>query len=503
MKQDKFTKRYIIKLSSSIIIVILNLVVQLLLPRTFSLEEYGFYSYNLNMFTSIIAITNLSTTNAMVSKFSKRNEEIGIVIFYLKFWLFLSMVLNIGVIFLYSLGPLKETFAHQTLIIVLMSMEVAIVTRLLGDCIGIFDAMTISRYPAVMQIASKVVLCIIVLAGYFLGTLNLLFFYGSQLLVTLLIVLIMLKKIYAEQHRQFPVVIDRGYRFYLKEYYIFCKPLVLSGIISQILVIFMNWALMKWSGVTEQAMFGAAWQLNSLVGYVFTPYADLSRREFAVLVKDTKQLKHRFEQALKIVMWLTCYFTLFIGFSTDWILPIIYGDKYRGAEMATLFIMFYTIYQAWGQICGSFFLATEQTRIHAITGVIGQMASVGCVLLFQIPNPIWNNGLGAIGIALVYLIPNIISVTISIAVISYLSGMSFIKNESIQIAPILICGVLAYFLNLGLNSIWNTNSLPGLMYKILISGSLYTIVIAGIIWLCPGFVGLSRKHIKELMTRKS
>lgn len=61
-------------------------------------------------------------------------------------------------------------------------------------------------------------------------------------------------------------------------------------VISQITVIIMNWALMKWSGATEQAIFEAAWQLNMLVGYVFSPYAELSKREFAVLYNDRDHL---------------------------------------------------------------------------------------------------------------------------------------------------------------------------------------------------------------------
>ncbi|MBO6214740.1 MAG: hypothetical protein J6N76_04300, partial [Lachnospiraceae bacterium] len=111
MKQDRFAGRYIIKLISSVAIAALNVAVQLILPRALSVEEYGYYSYNLNMFTSAVVMANLSASNAMVAKFSKRNEELGIVDFYLGFYAVVAVVLNIGVALLMSLFPaMRESF---------------------------------------------------------------------------------------------------------------------------------------------------------------------------------------------------------------------------------------------------------------------------------------------------------------------------------------------------------------------------------------------------------
>ena len=76
MKKDGFTKRYFIKISSSVIVAVLNTVIQLLLPRAFTVEEFGFYSYNLNVFTSVVVMSNLSMSAALVSKYAKRNNEI-------------------------------------------------------------------------------------------------------------------------------------------------------------------------------------------------------------------------------------------------------------------------------------------------------------------------------------------------------------------------------------------------------------------------------------------
>lgn len=327
MKRDEFKERYVIKLASSVLLVILNAFIQLILPRAFSVEEYGYYTYNLNVFMSVVNIATLSTQSALVSKLSKRNEEIGLILFYLKFYLIMALVLNLAVIGLYISGFLQNTFVGQTLFIILLGLEAAIILRLQTDSIGIFDALAVSRFPAVMQIILKAGICLAVLISYLVGQLNLACFYIIQILMTFIITFSMLYEIIKDQKRKYSTRVDRGNRIYIKEFWKFCKPLVLSNVVSQMIVILMNWSLMNWAGVVEQAIFGAAWQLNALVSYIFSPYAELSKREFAVICNDIGELKYRYIQSLKLMMWIISYFAIFIGFVSEWLLPVVYGDK--------------------------------------------------------------------------------------------------------------------------------------------------------------------------------
>lgn len=502
MKQDEFKIRYIIKLSSSALIAILNIIIQMILPRVLSVEEYGYYSYNLNVFTSVVSMATLSAPNALVSKFAKRNEEIGLVIFYIKLYFIIGVLLNISIIYIYVSGFIEKFFSGQTLFIVLLGLEVSVFLKLQTDSISIFDAMAISRFPAIMQIVLKLVLSLFVIFGYFTGRLNLLFFYASQTIVLSVIVFIMIHAIIKEQTRRYPNRIDLGYKSYLKEYYRFCRPLVLSNIISQIIVIFMNWVLMKWAGVFEQAIFGVVWQLNSLVSYVFSPYAELSKREFAVIFQDIEALKHRFVQSLKLMIWLTSYFAIFIGFLSEWFLPIIYGEKYAKATSVTIIIMFYTVYQAWGQISGSFLLALEKTKISASLGMLGQIITFALVFLFQIPNQIWPLGLGALGIALTYLVSNIIGVTISLYVNTRLLQIPFFKNYLIQVPPLLLSSFTAILLKQLINQVWIGNSISVYIGKIFIAGIIYTAFFAIIICCKPQWIGLSNDSLKAIIKYK-
>ena len=501
MKRDEFKERYVIKLASSVLLVILNAFIQLILPRAFSVEEYGYYTYNLNVFMSVVNIATLSTQSALVSKLSKRNEEIGLILFYLKFYLIMALVLNLAVIGLYISGFLQNTFVGQTLFIILLGLEAAIILRLQTDSIGIFDALAVSRFPAVMQIILKAGICLAVLISYLVGQLNLACFYIIQILMTFIITFSMLYEIIKDQKRKYSTRVDRGNRIYIKEFWKFCKPLVLSNVVSQMIVILMNWSLMNWAGVVEQAIFGAAWQLNALVSYIFSPYAELSKREFAVICNDIGELKYRYIQSLKLMMWIISYFAIFIGFVSEWLLPVVYGDKYAGATLVTILIMFYTVYQAWGQISGAFLLATERTKISAALAVMGQLITFGLEFVFQIPNFIWPAGLGALGIALTYLVSNILSVSISLYVNSKILKTVFWNNYSIQILPISLCSITAILLKCAIDHLWNGNSTIVLIGKLLIAGILYTAVIGIIVWMKPELLGVTKENLRRMIRK--
>lgn len=502
MKIDGFKNRYIIKVASSIVIAALNIVIQLILPRALSIEEFGYYSYNLNVFTSVVVMLNLSTSDAMVSKFSKRNQEIGLVCFYLKFYTVVSVLLCVGITLLFPTRFVQSTFAGQTLIVVLLGLLTAIVTKLLTDAICMYDAFAVSRFPAVMNILLKIVVSGFVMVAYFLGRLNLHVFYISQVIVIGIVVTILLVAIIKEQSRRYPNEQNKTDTEYLKEYVTYCKPLAVASIINQIVIIVMNWALMHWSGASETALFGAAWQLNTLVGYVFSPYAELSKREFAVLYKDREQLKVRFDQALRLMFWVTSYFALFIGIEADWFLLVIYGDKYSGAYLVTLLIMYYTVFQAWGQITGSLMLGMEYTKMSAAFSILGQIFTLAFVFLFQMPNFIWPNGLGAVGIALNYLVACLLSTLLRVAVICRKLQMKVLGEVAIPLLPLLICSVVPLFLKLFFNNLILSDSLTGNIGKILISGIVYSLFIGLIVWNNPALVGTTKESILSLFRRK-
>lgn len=506
MKQDELKYRYVIKLISSAVIVLLNGIVQFILPRVLAVEDYGYYSYNLNVFTSVVNMANLSVSGAMVSKFSKRNEDRGLIFFYLGFYGVITVILTISVAVLYSLDILRNSFQGQTILTVLLALESSLLSRFFVDNIGIFDSMAIVRFPAVSQVFMRFLLAAVVIGGYFLGKITLVYFYISQIIIIFSVATIMILAALKEQKRRFPHnTYRKSFKEYALEYFIYCKPLIGSSIFSQGAIIFMNWALMRWSGAVQQAQFGAAWQLNTLVTYVFSPYADLMRREFAVVFDKTEQLSHRFLQSMSLMSFITSYIVVFICVEVESIVTIIYGDRYIGATIITIIVMVYTLFQAWGQIEGAFLYAIEDTKTNAKVTVLSQTLMIFFVFLFQIPNPIWVNSLGGVGIALNYMLVNIISVEITLILIVRKMSISFIKYNSIQaitFAFFLLAGVFSKY---PIESIWKCDAGVQLVVRTVCIGMLYTCFSALLFCLFPSLIGINRKelrmYIKKLIKR--
>lgn len=500
MRQEGFKKRYIIKLSSSIVIAALNIVIHILLPRIFSIEEYGYYSYNLNIFTSIVVISNLSTSNALISKYSKRNDEIGIVVFYLKIFAFISLLLSISITILYSFDFFRDIFVGQSLIIILLGLETAIVTKLLTDCVSMYDASAISRLPALVQIGIKVFVSCVVIVGYLLGRYNLMFFYLTQLISISIAIVVLVFFLLTESKKKYQNK-EKTSAVYIKEFWVFCRPLIVATATSQLVIILMNWALMRWSGASQQALFGVAWQINTFISYVFSPYAELSKREFAVLSDDRRGLSSRFEQSFRIIIWLTSFFAIFVAFFSDSIVPLLFGDKYNEAAFITGIIMYYTIFQSIGQLTGSYLISVEKTKATALISMVGQITTLAFVFLFQIPNFLWSDSLGSVGIALNYLVSNIITFAISISYISQDLNVEKVKLLLIPFCPMIILSAVAIILReLTYRVIQGTNILQVLI-KIGVSGLLYSVFTASVILFKPNLIGVSRETIFAVFKR--
>ncbi|SFT32896.1 Membrane protein involved in the export of O-antigen and teichoic acid [Lachnospiraceae bacterium XBD2001] len=495
MKQDNFANRYIIKLGSSVVIAILNMVIQVMLPRAISTDEFGYFGYNLNVFTSVVVLANLSTSNALVAKFSKKNDEIGLVRFYLKFYAIMALVLNAGIFALFPIPAIHDAFGGQTFLVVLLALDAYVMNKLLTDVVSMYDASAISRFPALMQVVIKIVLSLVIVIGFVTKLFNLAIFYVFMSVITLAVIIVLLVALFRDNHNRYGVTRDAGTKIYLKEYYEYCRPLVLANVFSQLVIILMNYTLLRFAGSTETAMFTAAWQLNTLVGYVFSPYAELMKREFAVIVDDETMLRNRLHQSVKMMFWVTSYFAIFIGFFAKWILPIVFGNQYEGAAAATLLVMFYTIYQAIGQVTGAFLLATERTRAQAIFTGVGQVLTLGFVFLLQVPNVLFPHGLGASGMAWNYLICNFIMDVVILTYIAHAMKMNKLRINLIQVLPIIICSGTAYLLYLLIGRIPGDGLVMAII-RTFIGGAIYSVVLGVVLYFHPDWIGMTKESLQ-------
>ena len=164
--------------------------------------------------------------------------------------------------------------------------------------------------------------------------------------------------------------------------------------------------------------------------------------------------------------------------------------------------MYYTIFQSWGQVTGSLMLGMEFTKMSAYFTAFEQVLTLIFIFTFQIPNIVWPEGLGALGMSFNYFITCLILAQCRVFVICRKLGMKVINEIIIPVFPIVLCSLIPYLLKHILNLIIPDTLLFSNFIKTILSGIIYSITIGYIIWTKPSLMGLTRESILSLLRRK-
>lgn len=446
--EDSLGKRYLIKLVSTLLITLVNSAVQFILPRALSVGEYANYTYNLNVFTSVLSIVILSMDGAFASKISKRLQESGLIWFYGKFILGVIAFLNVSILLVYNLGIGRKAFPGQTFGVVMLALNASLALKILQEVMTLFDCYALTRLSEPFAVLQRIGIAVLVYILYMTSILNLISFYLIQIMVVVLIVFALLIIFLSKNKDLFKRSEHIANRVYVSEFVQYCKPLVMANVVTNGLLLISNWLLKNYGGDTEQAYFGVAWQLNALLAYTFTPIIVLLQREYAIRVQKPNALSELYKDILKKTITLTSFFACFIFANAKIVLETLFGDSYVDAVSITQLIMLYTIFQAWGQVNGTMYTATERTGIYAKISIVVQMCSLGLIMLFQIPNFIWTSGLGAVGIGLQKTVGNLISVLLSGYFNCKYLKLRFMDEYRIAFMPALMFLIIAFLVRL-------------------------------------------------------
>lgn len=121
------------------------------------------------------------------------------------------------------------------------------------------------------------------------------------------------------------------------------------------------------------------------------------------------------------------------------------------------------------------------------------------VFLFQIPNFIWPNTLGSIGIALNYLLANVITTYISVLFVCKTLNISAMKTIIQQWCAMLFCTLTSIVIVFALNKIYVLDTFGACIVKTLFAGIIYTCAFIIIIYIRPTLLGISRDSMLNVL----
>jgi O-antigen/teichoic acid export membrane protein len=276
-----------------------------------------------------------------------------------------------------------------------------------------------------------------------------------------------------------------------KEFISYCHPLLVYSIISLIAGMFDIWLLQKYAGSIQTGFYGLAYSLAAMCFIFTSAMTPIITREFAKSYeqKDIANMRKLYFRYIPMLYSLAAYFGIFISMQSETVLSIFTDEKFKDAYSVLIIMAFYPIHQTYGQLSGSIFYATGQTKlirnISFISMPIGMVLSFGFIYILD---------LGAIGLATKMIIAQIIGVNIQLYYNSKFLKFKMKLFLFHQIYTVIFFVVLAYISSNILN--FESNIL-----SFLISGMIYTIFVIIFTYIYPQIFSTTREEIKNILSK--
>lgn len=488
--EDSLKKRYLIKLFANIVNGLINMIIIAIIPKALGPMAYGQFVYIQQFFSQLIGFLDSGTSTAFFTKLSKDTKRIALIKFYFlySFFIFISIVICISLINYFDY--LIYLFPNISSEYVYMGVFFGFLVWFTTIFIYISDAHALTVSVETIKIIHKIVsvLLLLIFVNYIAFDLNYYFYYNYITLLLFIVFVIFLfiqKKIFTKN----VLIVSVNIKSLMKEFVSFSSPLLTLNIIFIVFGLFDLWLLQKLGGSEQTGFYGLSYSIAAMCFLFTSAMTPIITREFAKSYeeKDLKQIKNLFLKYIPMLYSIAAYFGVFISFQSENLLAIFTDEKFIDAYLVLVVIAFYPIHQTYGQLSGSLFYVTEQTRLVRNIGIVSSLFGFSLTVFF-----IYFLQLGAVGLAWKMVIIQIISVNIQLYFNSKFLELSFFDFIYHQIVSLLFFVLIMFLTNFIMISLENK------LIEFLLSGLIYTVFVTIGALIKPNIVGLSRENVLSL-----
>jgi O-antigen/teichoic acid export membrane protein len=276
-----------------------------------------------------------------------------------------------------------------------------------------------------------------------------------------------------------------------KEFVEYCHPLLAYSIVGLIAGFFDIWLLQKISGSEQTGFYGLAYSLAAMCFLFTSAMTPIITREFSKSYeqKDLENMRKLFYRYIPMLYSIAAYFAIFISVQSENVLMIFTDEKFKDAFLVLAIMAFYPIHQTYGQLSGSIFYATGQTKlmrnISFVTMPLGMAISFGLIYLLD---------LGAVGLAYKMIIGQLIGTNIQLYFNSKFLDFDMKHFIWHQLYAVSFFGLLAFVSSLVVY-------VDSPLWGFLLSGFLYTLSVIIGTYIFPQVFATSRDEIKNNITK--
>lgn len=486
MKETSLKKRYSIKLFANIISGIIGAMLIAIVPKALGPIAYGQFVYLQEFFTKAIGFLDMGSSIAFFTKLSAKAERKELISFY-----FIYSFIVFGIIFGFIyvsdfLGFVHHIIPDISIEYIYMGLVFGFFTWFTQIFIKISDAYALTVSVELIKVGHKIVSLFLLLYFVYFTTfdLNGYFYFHFITLVSFLLIIswLFIKKEIFKNVFNFQLSIFN----LIKEFIEYCHPLVAYSILGLIAGFFDIWLLQKTAGSEQTGFYGLAYSLAAMCFLFTSAMTPIITREFAKSYekKDLENMRKLFSRYIPMLYSIAAFFAIFVSVQSENVLMIFTDEKFKDALFVLVIMALYPVHQTYGQLSGSIFYATGQTKlmrnIAFITMPLGILISFGLIYLFD---------LGAIGLAYKMILIQFIGTNIQLYFNCKFLDLDIKRFVLHQGYAVLFFLIFAY---ISIQIISFTSPL----YEFLISGFLYTFFVILGAYVFPQVFSASRDEIK-------
>lgn len=394
-----------------------SFVTAIVVARSLGAPRYGDYTFLLGSFAALTLLLDCGTTAAFYTMLAARRRQRRFFVVYASWTVGVQFLLTLLTIaFLLPPGAVHAIWLGFDRSIVLISLASSFVaTQIWTAVTQMAEAV---RRTVFIQIAStiQVVLHLIIIgAAIHIGALSLRLLLVLPIIELLLFTVVLLPSLLRVNLRTADAASPEPWGAVIAEYWKYCRPLVAYSAVGFAFQFADRWFLQHFGGPTQQGYFSIGLQFANIANVATVSILAVIWKEVAESFgkNDLVRVRSMFLRARAAVFFcgaaVSAMFLPYVGL----ILRTTAGTQFAAATLCVSLLFLYPIHQAVSQLQQTFLLATGATSAYSVIGIVGMLMSIPISYAVLAPPAarIPGLGLGALGLAMKFVVMQLIGVT--------------------------------------------------------------------------------------------
>lgn len=500
MQADSLKKRYIYKIVSKLLAIPILLATQALIPRGLGPAAYGQFTFLTNFFQQVVTFFDSGTSLAFYTRLSQKPEERSLIRFYNGFSLTSVFVIGFFAFAVLAAGKRELFFPGQQSGFIWLAILYSALLWYSETVNKIVDAYGLTVKGEKILLLQRATGLVLLLGIYLLGHFSLGTYFGYNYVILLFLILlwaVLLNRngirLLSGKHLSRSEINEK-----IRYFWTYSSPLLVYSLLTMLVSVFDNWILIKISGSVQQGYFGLAFRLSS-ISFLFTgAMTQLVTREFSIAHgnSDKDRMAVLFKKLIPPLSVVVTFLSVFFAVNSEIITNFFGGNNFSGAVLAIGIMSLYPIHQTYGQLSGSLFYATGQTRLYRNIGISVVPLSLLLTYILIAPTSRFGLGLGSVGLALKMVSVQFLTVNVMLFFNTKYLNISYWWFLGHQLLIIISMTVLSYFAKVAVGFFFSKIEIV-----FVLNGILYTIFSGIFLYMFPELISMKKSEIRSIFIK--